>query len=139
MLLTPKRWKFRKQHVKPLSWKSVRWSYISFGDMWLKAVTSWYLSNKQLEAARKVVVRHTRKVWQIRFRVFPNTPITKKWLEMPMGTWKWDVDHYAAAVRKWKIIFEVSWLAEEDARKVLISAWKKLSVRTRVVLKWEVR
>ncbi|MCF7835067.1 50S ribosomal protein L16 [Candidatus Gracilibacteria bacterium] len=139
MLLTPKRWKFRKQHVKPLSGKSVRGSYISFGDMGLKAVTSGYLSNKQLEAARKVVVRHTRKVGQIRFRVFPNTPITKKGLEMPMGTGKGDVDHYAAAVRKGKIIFEVSGLAEEDARKVLISAGKKLSVRTRVVLKGEVR
>lgn len=139
MLLTPKRWKFRKQHVKPLSWKSVRWSYISFWDIWLKAITSWHVTNKQLEAARKVVVRHIRKVWQVWFRVFPDTPITKKWLEMPMGTWKWDVDIYAAAVRKWKIILEVSWLSQEDAKKILVSAWKKLPIKTRVVVKWEIR
>jgi len=139
MLLTPKRWKFRKRHVKPLKGKSVRWSYISFWEYWLKATTSWYLTNKQLEAARKVVIRHIKKVWQLWFRVFPDVPLTKKWLEMPMGTWKWDVDIYAAAVRKWRIILELTWLPADQAMKVLTSAWKKLPIKTRVILKWEIR
>ena len=82
MLLTPKKWKYRKQIVPSLKWKSYRGSTISFWEYGLKATSSWYLTNKQLEAARKVIVRHTRKVGQLWMRVFPDNPITKKGLEM---------------------------------------------------------
>jgi len=139
MLLSPKRWKFRKPIIRSLKGKSCRWTTVAFWDYWLKAVTSDYISNKQLEAARKVIVRSIRKVWKLRIRVFPDTPFTKKWLEMPMGTWKWDVDIYTASVRKWKILFEVSWLSATDAQTTLIKASKKLGIKTRVVSKWEIR
>lgn len=139
MLLSPKRWKFRKPIIRSLKGKSCRWTTVAFWDYWLKAVTSDYISNKQLEAARKVIVRSIRKVWKLWIRVFPDTPFTKKWLEMPMGTWKWDVDIYTASVRKWKILFEVSWLSAADAQTTLIKASKKLGIKTRVVSKWEIK
>ncbi len=135
MLLTPKRRKHRKQMIPNLKGKST----VAFWEFWLKATTSDYLSNRQLEAARKVIVRHTRKIWKIRFRVFPDVPFTKMWLEMPMGKGKWDVDIYKAPVRKGKIILEISGLDKEQATKVLSSASKKLSVKTRVVAKWEMQ
>lgn len=139
MLLTPKRRKHRKHMIPNLKGKSTRGSTVAFGEYWLKATTSDYLSNRQLEAARKVIVRHTRKIWKIWFRVFPDVPFTKIGLEMPMGKGKWEVDIYKAAVRKWKIILEVSWLDKELAEKVLSSASKKLSVKTRVVTKGEMK
>lgn len=139
MLLTPKRWKYRKPIIRSLKWKSTRWTSVSFWDYWLKAITSGYISNKQIEASRKVIVRHIRKIGKIWIRIFPDTPFTKKWLEMPMGTGKGDVDIYTAPVRKWKILFEISWLDEEEAKKVLISASKKLPVKARVVAKGEIR
>lgn len=139
MLLTPKRRKYRKQMIPNLKGKSTRWSTVAFGEFWLKATTSDYISNRQIEAARKVIVRHTRKVWRLRVRVFPDIPFTKKWLEMPMGKGKWDVDMYKAAVRKWKIILEISWIDKELAEKILISASKKLSVKARVVAKGEIQ
>lgn len=139
MLLSPKRWKFRKPIVRSLKGKSCRWTTVAFWEFWLKAVTSDYISNKQLEAARKVIVRSIRKVGKIWIRVFPDTPFTKKWLEMPMGTGKGDVDIYTASVRKWKILFEVSWLSAEEAQNTLIKASKKLSIKTRVVAKWEIK
>ena len=139
MLLTPKRWKYRKPIIRSLKWKSTRWTSVSFWDYWLKAMTSGYISNKQIEAARKVIVRHIRKIGKIWIRIFPDVPFTKKWLEMPMGTGKGDVDIYTAPVRKWKILFEISWLDEEEAKKVLISASKKLPVKARVVAKGEIR
>ncbi len=139
MLLTPKRWKFRKPIIRSLKWKSTRWTSVSFWDYWLKAVTSWYISNKQIEASRKVIVRHIKKVGKVWIRIFPDVPFTKKWLEMPMGTGKGDVDIYTAPVRKGKVLFEVSGLGEEEAKKVLISASKKLPIKARVVAKWEVR
>ena len=139
MLLTPKKWKYRKQIVPSLKWKSYRGSTISFWEYALKATTSWYVTNKQLEAARKVIVRHTRKVGQLWMRVFPDTPITKKGLEMPMGSGKWDVDIYAAPVRKWKILFEISWLSRELAEEVIVSAAKKLPIKARFVAKGEIK
>ncbi len=139
MLLTPKKWKYRKQIVPSLKWKSYRGSTISFWEYWLKATTSWYVTNKQLEAARKVIVRHTRKVGQLWMRVFPDTPITKKGLEMPMGSGKWDVDIYAAPVRKGKILFEISWLSRELAEEVIVSAAKKLPIKARFVAKGEIK
>jgi large subunit ribosomal protein L16 len=139
MLLTPKKWKYRKQVVPSLKWKSYRGSTISFWEYALKATTSWCVTNKQLEAARKVIVRHTRKVGQLWMRVFPDTPITKKGLEMPMGSGKWDVDIYAAPVRKGKILFEISWLSRELAEEVIVSAAKKLPIKARFVAKGEIK
>ena len=139
MLLTPKRRKHRKQMVPNLKGKSTRGCTVAFGEYWLKATTSDYVSNRQLEAARKVIVRHTRKIWKIRFRVFPDVPITKIGLEMPMGKGKGEVDIYKAAVRRGKIILEVSGLDAETAKNVLNSASKKLSVKTRVVAKGEIQ
>ncbi len=139
MLLTPKRRKHRKQMIPNLKGKSTRGSTVAFWDFWLKATTSEYVSNRQLESARKVIVRHTRKIWKIWFRVFPDTPFTKMWLEMPMWKGKWDVDIYKAPVRKWKIILELSWLDREKAIEVLNSASKKLPIKTRVVEKGEIQ
>lgn len=139
MLLTPKRRKYRKQMVPSLKWKSTRGCTIAFGEYGLKATTSDYVSNRQLEAARKVIVRHTRKIWKIRFRVFPDVPFTKIGLEMPMGKGKWEVDIYKTAIRKGKVILEVSGLDESTAKRVLLSAAKKLSVKARVVTKGEIQ
>ncbi|HRX63609.1 MAG TPA: 50S ribosomal protein L16 [Candidatus Absconditabacterales bacterium] len=139
MLLTPKRRKHRKQMIPSLKGKSTRGSTVAFGEYGLKAISSEYVSNRQLEAARKVIVRHTRKVGKIRFRVFPDVPFTKMGLEMPMGKGKGDVDIYKAPVRKGKIICEVSGLDKEQAQKVLMSASKKLPLKARVVAKGEMQ
>lgn len=137
MLLTPKRRKHRKQIVPSLKGKSTRWNTVAFGDYGLKATTSWYISNRQIEAARKVIVRHTKKVWRLWLRIFSDVPFTKKWLEMPMGKWKWDVDIYKAPVKKGKIILEVWGLEKDLSEKILTSAAKKLPIKARVVAKWE--
>jgi len=63
-------------------------------------LTSSYISNKEIEAARKVIVRAIKKTGKMWIRIFPDVPFTKKGLEMPMGTGKGDVDIYTAAVRK---------------------------------------
>jgi len=139
MLLTPQRWKFRKPIIKSLKGKSCTGNVVSFGDYGLKAVSSDYLTNKQIEAARKVIVRAIRKIGKVWIRIFPDVPFTKKGLEMPMGTGKGEVDIYTAPVRKGKVLFEVSGLAKGIAYETLTKAGKKLPIRTRVVAKGEVR
>ncbi len=139
MLLTPKRWKYRKPIIRQLKGKSSRWSTVAFGQYGLKAITSWYISNKEIEAARKVIVRATRKTGKMWIRIFPDVPFTKKGLEMPMGTGKGDVDIYTAPVRRGKVMFEVTWISKEDSKEILLKASKKLSVKTRFVERWEVK
>ena len=139
MLLTPKRWKYRKPIIRSLTGKSTRGSTVAFGEYGLKATTSAYVTNKQIEAARKVIVRSIKKVGKLWIRVFPDVPFTKKGLEMPMGTGKGDVDVYTAPVRKGKILFEVVGLSRELAQETLTKASKKLPVKTRVVAKWEIK
>ncbi len=139
MLLTPKRWKYRKQHVKHISGMAIRGAAVSFGEYGLKAIDSAYVTSRQIEAARKVIVRYTKKFGKMRIRMFPDVPLTKKWLEMPMGKGKGDVEKYAARVKRGRIMFEVSWLDEETSKKALINAAKKLPVRVTVISKWEIR
>lgn len=138
-LLSPNKRKHRKQFRGRLKWRSHRWNRVVFWDYWLKAVSAWYLTNRQLEAARKVIVRVTRKVGKIRFRVFPDLPYTKKWLEMPMGKGKWDVDSYRVRILPGKIIFEISGVTRSVANEVFKQATYKLPVATRVIWKGEIR
>ncbi len=138
-LLFPKKWKFKKKQRWRNKWQSNRWYYVSFGDFGLKATGNTYLTNRQIEAARKVIVRYTRKVWKIWIRVFPDLPYTSKGLEMPMGKGKWDVEIYRAKVKRGRIVFEINWVSREVAEEAFRQASYKLPVSTRLVEKWEVR
>ena len=139
MLLTPKRRKHRKQMVKPISGKASRWNKVSFGEFGLKATSSAFITNRQLEAARKVITRNIKKIGKLWIRVFPDVPITKLWLEMPMGKGKWEVEKYASRVKRWKIVFEITGVDKETAEVILTKAAHKLPVTARVVSKGEIK
>jgi len=139
MLLQPQRRKFRKQHTPYVWWQASNGFSVSFGNFGLKATTNGFLTNREIEAARKVITRYTKKIWKIWIRVFPDVPITKHGLEMPMGKGKWEVDKYVVRVRKWSMIFEVSGLSDENSVKSLLSASRKLSVWSRISHRWEIR
>lgn len=99
----------------------------------MKAVTGGYLTNRQLEASRKVIVRVTRKIGKIWFRVFTDLPFTKKGLEMPMGKGKGEVDAYRARIKPGKIIFEISGVDRATAQEVFRQASYKLPIQTKLV------
>ena len=139
MLLTPKRRKHRKEMVKPISWKAARGNTVAFGTYGLKATSSSFVTNRQIEAARKVISRYIKKIGKVWIRIFPRVPITKMGLEMPMGKGKGDVAKYAARVKRWTIMFEITGVDEERAKDILTKASKKLSTQCRVVTKWEIR
>lgn len=138
-LLSPNRWKFRKQFRWRLKGKAQTGNRVAFWEYWLKAVTWGYVTNRQLESARKVIVRVTRKVWKIRFRVFPDLPYTKKWLEMPMGKGKGDVDTYRARILPGKVIMEINWVDKATAVEVFKQAGYKLPFKVRLVEKGEIK
>lgn len=135
MLLTPKRWKYRKQFRTHLKGKSTRGSVVAFGEYGLKATTSEMITNKQIEAARKVIVRHTRKVGQLWIRIFPDKPVTSKGHEAALGAGKGAVDHYVFPIRPGRIIFEIDGLKEEVAKEALEGASMKLPIKTKFIKK----
>lgn len=125
--------------IKPISGFASRGAEVSFGEYGLKALESDFITNRQIEAARKVIVRSTRKLGKVWIRIFPDVPMTKKGLEMPMGKGKGDVEKFVARVRRGRVMFEITGLDEQTSKEVLTAAGKKLGVKTTVVSKWEIR
>jgi large subunit ribosomal protein L16 len=139
VLLAPNRRKYRKQFRGRLKGKAWKGSRVSFGDYGMKAVTGGYLTSRQLESARKVLVRVTRKIGKIWFRVFPDLPYTKKGLEMPMGKGKGEVDTYRVKVKPGRVIFEINGVDRATAEEVFKKAAYKLPIKTRLVERGEIK
>jgi len=139
VLLAPNSWKFRKQFRGRLTGKASTGNYVAFGDYGLKAITSGYLTNRQIESARKVIVRVTRKFGRIWLRVFPDLPFTKKGLEMPMGSGKGDVDTYRTRIKPGRVLFEISGVDKAAAAAIFKEAGYKLPVKTVMVERGEIK
>jgi large subunit ribosomal protein L16 len=138
-LLSPKSRNHRKRMRWNLTWMATRWTNVAFWEHGMKALENGFLTSRQLEAARKVIIRTVKKTWKLWFRVFPDVPYTKKGLEMPMGKGKWEVDYFFAPVKKGRIIFEISGFDRAQAEEIIEKAGKKLPIKVTLVSKWEIK
>jgi len=132
-MLLPKKTKYRKGFRGRLKGAALRGNELSFGEFGLQALSSGYLSSRQIEAARKSVSHSTKREGKLWIRVFPDKPVSKKAAETRMGGGKSPVDHYVAVVRPGRVIFEVSGISREGAEKSLRLAAAKLPLKTRVL------
>ena len=132
-MLMPKRLKYRRQHRGRMRGKALRGSEMNFGDYALKALEPAWINSRQIEAARRAIVRQMRRSGQLWIRIFPDRPVTMKAAETRMGSGKGAVDHYVAVVKPGRIIFEVSGVDEATARNALRLAAQKLPIATRFV------
>ena len=132
-MLMPRRTKHRKQHRGRMKGKAVRGSRIQFGDHGLKALEPSWITSRQIEAARRAIVRHVKRGGQLWIRIFPDKPVTKKPAETRMGGGKGEVDHYVAVVKPGRIIFEISGVDEKVGKRALWLAAQKLPIKTRIV------
>ncbi len=131
----PKKVKHRKQMKGRMRGKAYRGSTISFGSFALKSLSTSWVSSRQIEAARRAMTRYVQRGGKIWIRIFPDKPITKKAAEVPMGSGKGSLDHYAAVVKPGKIIFEMDGVDEKVAREAMRRASHKLSVKTKFISK----
>ena len=136
-MLMPKRVKFRKQQRGRMTGKSIRGSTIEAGEFGLQATEPAWVTARQIEAVRRVIVREMKRRGKMWIRVFPDKPITAKPAETRMGSGKGSVDHWVAVVKPGRILFEVSGVTEEIARTALSQAAYKLPMKTQVVAKLE--
>lgn len=110
-----------------------RGTELAFGSFGLKALERKWISARQLEAARRVIIRYLKKGGKCWIRIFPDKPVTVKGTEVPMGGGKGSVDHYVCAVKPGRIIFELEGLPEEIARKAFRGVTDKLPIKTKFI------
>ncbi len=134
-MLMPKRVKYRKVMRGRLKGKAWRGNSVTFGTYGLQAVESHYITSRQIEAARRAMVRYIRRGGKIWIRVFPDKPWTKRAAETRMGSGKGSVEHWVAPVRAGRVLFEMAGIREEQAREAMRLAAFKLPMRTQFVLR----
>jgi len=132
-MLQPKRTKYRKQFKGDNAGLALRGSAVSFGDYGLKATDRTRMTAREIEAARRAMARYVKRGGQIWIRVFPDVPITKKPLEVRMGSGKGNVEYWIAKVKPGKVLFEMEGVTEDIAREAFRLAGAKLSVSTTFV------
>jgi large subunit ribosomal protein L16 len=136
-MLMPKRVKYRKTHRGRMRGKAWRGSTIAFGEYALQAQEPCWMTSRQIESARRAVMRYIRRGGKLWIRIFPDKPVTKRAAETRMGSGKGAVDHYVAVIKPGRIIFELAGVDVETAREAMRLASHKLPIRTKFVVRAE--
>ena len=131
--MMPKRVKYRKSQRGTRRGVATRGWDLSFGEFGLKALENAWLKNIQIEAARVILTRQLHKGGKLWIRVFPDKSVTKKPAEVRMGKGKCDLSYWACVVKRGRILFELSGVPEEYARRSFRLAAYKLPFRTKFV------
>jgi large subunit ribosomal protein L16 len=132
-MLMPKRVKHRKQFRGRMRGKASRGNVVQFGDYGLQALEPAWITSRQIEAARRAIMRYIKRRGRVWIRVFPDKPVTKRAAESRMGKGKGSVDHYVAVVRPGLILFEMSGMDEQTAREALRLAAFKLPIASKFI------
>ncbi len=136
-MLMPKRTKWRKQNRGRMRGKAYRGSTVEFGEFGLQALEPVWLTSRQIEAARRTMVRYVRRRGKIWIRVFPDKPVTQKPAETRMGKGKGSVEMWVAVIKPGRVLFEMGGITEEEAREALRLAGFKLPCKTKFVKKFD--
>ncbi|MDD6302366.1 MAG: 50S ribosomal protein L16 [Bacillales bacterium] len=134
-MLQPKRVKYRRPHSIKYEGLSKAGNEVSFGEFGLQAVSGNWITARQIESARIVLARYTKRSGQIWIRIFPQLAKTKKPAEVRMGSGKGSVDQWVAVVKTGRVMFEIGGVPEEQAREALRLAAYKLPIKTKIIAK----
>ena len=136
-MLQPKRGKYRRPHIIKYEGHCKSAPHVAFGEFGLQALEGSWVTTRQIEAARIVLARYTKRGGQIWIRIFPHLAKTKKPAEVRMGSGKGSPEDWVAVVRKGCVMFEIAGVAEEDMREALRLAAYKLPIKCKVIKKGE--
>ena len=136
-MLMPKRVKWRKQMRGRMKGHESRGVEVSFGEYGLQALEPAWLTQRQIEAARRALVRYMKRRGKVWIRIFPDKPVTQRAAETRMGKGKGAVDHWVAVIKPGRILIEVSGLPEETAKEAMRLASHKLPIKTKMVAAYD--
>ncbi|MBI5451818.1 MAG: 50S ribosomal protein L16 [Gammaproteobacteria bacterium] len=134
-MMQPKRTKFRKQFKGRNRGLATTGNKVSFGEFGLKAIERGRITSRQIEAARRAMTRHMKRGGKVWIRVFPDKPVSKKPLEVRMGSGKGNVEYWVAQTVPGKVLYEMAGVTEELAREAFALAAAKLPIKTTFVIR----
>ena len=132
-MLSPKRTKFRKAHKGRIHGDAKGGTTLNFGAYGLKAMEPGRITARQIEAARRAITRHMKRIGKVWIRVFPDVPVSRKPAEVRMGSGKGTPEYWVCRVHPGRIMFEMDGVPKQLAHEAFALAAAKLSVKTRVV------
>ena len=134
-MLQPKKTKFHKAFKGRIHGNAKGGTTLNFGSYGLKAMEPERITARKIEAARRAITRHMKRQGRVWIRIFPDTPVTGKPVEVRMGKGKGSVDYWACKVKPGRIMFEIDGVSEEIAREALRLGAMKLPIKTRTVVR----
>ena len=138
-MLQPKKTKFRRMQKGRMKGNAQRGNQLAFGTFGIKALEECWITARQIEAARIAVTRYMKRQGQVWIRIFPSKPITKKPAEVRMGKGKGGVEGWVAMVSPGRMLFECDGVDMESAKEALRLAAQKLPIRTKFVMRRDLR
>jgi len=132
-MLQPRKVKHKKMQKGRSKGVETRGTTLAFGSFGLKAMDTKWIAARQIEAARRAIIRYLKKGGKLWIRIFPDKPVTSKGTEVPMGGGKGSVSHYVFPVKPGRIIFELAGVDEETAKEAFKKASAKLPIKTKFV------
>lgn len=136
-MLLPRKTKYRKVRKGKNDGVATACNYIAFGDYGLQSLTNERITSRQIESARQAMTRHIKRGGKIWIRIFPHTPVTRKPLDVKMGSGKGNPEFFVAKVKTGTVLFEMKGVDEATAREALRLASHKLPIKTRFVSREE--
>ena len=136
-MLQPKRTKYRKAHRGRRRGMAQTGNVVTFGDYGLQALGTCWMTNRQIEAGRRAITRYVKRGGKLWIRVYPDKPVTKKPLEVRMGSGKGPVEGWVAVVKPGRMIYEISGVSEDVAREAMRLAAQKLPIKVRFIGRME--
>jgi large subunit ribosomal protein L16 len=132
-MMSPKKTKYRKQHKGRIHGNAKGGFTLAFGEYGMKALQPERVTARQIEAARRAISHHVKRVGRLWIRVFPDVPVTKKPAEVRMGSGKGSVEYWVCRVKPGRILFEIDGVPEQVARDAFERASAKLPIKTKFV------
>ena len=134
-MLQPKKLKYRRPQKGRMKKITKRGSEISFGSFALKTLDQYWITARQIEAARQAITREMKRQGQLWIRIFPDRPVTAKGLGVRMGKGKGTPEYYAARVSPGRILFEADGIPLDVAREAMRLGAQKLPVHTKFIVR----
>ena len=136
-ILLPRKTAHRKVKKGKNEGIATRCNTVAFGDFGLMSLDNERITSRQIEAARQAINRYIKRGGKIWIRIFPHTPVTKKPLDVKMGSGKGEPQFFVAKVKAGTVMFEIADVTEEQAREALRLASHKLPVKCKIIKKEE--
>ncbi|WP_395648085.1 50S ribosomal protein L16 [Terricaulis sp.] len=136
-MMQPKKTKFRRAHKGRIHGIAQKGAELNFGQYGLKALEPERVTARQIEAARRAITREMKRAGRVWIRIFPDVPVSKKPIEVRMGSGKGAPEYWVARVKPGRIMFEIDGVPDAIARESLRLGAAKLPIKTRIVSRLE--